>query len=55
MYHVSVVHAGGGEKVVVRARGMVAVMMVVGDEKYRESRESKTSTFDGGQSRFQSA
>lgn len=34
----SVVHAGGGEKVVVRARGVVAVMMVVGDK--RSSRES---------------
>lgn len=37
----SVVHAGGGEKVVVRARGVVAVMMVVGDK--RSSRESGES------------
>lgn len=34
MYHVSVVHAAGGEKVVVRAKGVVVVMMVVEDKKF---------------------
>lgn len=29
MYHVSVVHAAGGEKLVVRGKGVVAVMKVV--------------------------
>ena len=46
MYHVSVVHADGGEKVVVSARGVVAVMVVVGDKTETRQRKEVLSTGD---------
>lgn len=44
MYHVSVVHAAGGEKLVVRGKGVVAVMVVEGTIiETHEKREGASS------------
>jgi hypothetical protein len=39
MYHVSVVHSGAGENVVVRARVVLMDMMIVEDKTKGEARE----------------
>lgn len=51
----SVVHAAGGENVVVRAKGVVAVMMIVEDKKIERLAGTGEAIVMWGRPLFQSA